>query len=275
MSSGFVPDWVNSLRKVKWWARRRQPAGVVVSYPKSGRTWLRVVLAELNVPFAFTHDRSSGSKARPFEELNLFEKKIYADKPIVFLFRDPRDTAVSAYFWENHRVENGYTGSLSEFIRDPAYGIEKIVRFNMAWLEHGLRLPAFLPMSYEEIVTAPNVVVRRILGFVGQRLPESKIQQAIANNTFERMHQREGRGEYRKRNTKDRPRRRDSNDIDSYKFRRGKSGGYVDYFSPADVAYGDGLLAHHRYFEEVARCMRACSSAAEHYESALVQGELP
>jgi hypothetical protein len=170
-------------------------------------------------------------------------------------------------------VKNGYIGSMGEFIRDPSYGIEKIIRFNMAWLEQGLRLPAFLPITYEDIVTAPDAVVQRVLRFVGQRLPEAKIQQAVANNTFERMHQREGRGEYRKRNAKDRPRRRDPNDVDSYKFRRGKSGGYVDYFSPADVAYCNGIFARYRYFEEVDRLTRACAIPSGPEEKALTQGE--
>jgi hypothetical protein len=259
MNHEFAPLWLNRLKKLKLWGTKPHYVGVVVSYPKSGRTWLRVVLREAGVPFAFTHDRSSGSKARPFEELNLFHKQIYAGKPIVFLFRDPRDTAVSAYFWESHRVDNGYAGSMAEFIRDPLHSVEKIMRFNLAWLEQGLNLPAFLPIAYEEIVTTPAEVVRRILGFVGERLSESMIQKVVANNTFEKMHQREGRGVYRKRNTKDRPRRRDSNDLESYKFRRGKSGGYVDYFSPDDIAYCDRILERCRYFEEVDRLTRACS----------------
>jgi hypothetical protein len=38
---------------------------------------------------------------------------------------------------------------------------------------------------------------------------------------------------------------------DSYKVRRGKVGGYTDYFSEKDLAYCDELLARYDYFNRV------------------------
>ena len=80
------------------------------------------------------------------------------------------------------------------------------------------------------------------------------IEQAVANNTFEKMREREASGEflkYKKTHKKDRPRRRDQKDPDTFKFRRGKVGGYVDYLSDEDIAYCDEVLSRNRYFDKV------------------------
>ena len=191
MKRGFAPAWLNRLKKIGRSRTRARLVGVVVSYPKSGRTWLRLMFHELGVPFAFTHDGSGGSKGRSFEELKLFSKEIYAGVPVVFLFRDPRDTAVSSYFWETHRVDPVCPGSISEFIRSPSHGVEKIVRFNLAWLKRGPDLPDFLPITYEELTATPLVVLRRILGFVGSQFSVPQIERVVADNQFERLHQRE------------------------------------------------------------------------------------
>ena len=145
LNHGMAPPWLRRLRNLKRWVTNAAPPGVIVSYPKSGRTWLRVILQDLDVPLAFTHDGSSGSKARKFEELKPIRKELYTEMPVVFLFRDPRDTVVSAYFWETHRLVDGYAGSMAEFIRDPSHGVEKIVRFNLAWLEQGPKSPGLSP----------------------------------------------------------------------------------------------------------------------------------
>jgi hypothetical protein len=226
------------------------PVGILVSYPKSGRTWLRMMLQEVGVEFHFTHDGFGGSKAKPFDETRVGRRKRYRIQPVVFLYRDPRDTVVSDYFWRARRKES-YSGTITDFIRDPLCGIERIVRFNLAWLERGRTLPSFLSITYEDLSANPVAGVRHILGFAGVSSSDAKILKAVENNTFERMKDREAKGAYAEYRGKFfTPKVAEP---EAYKVRRGKRGGYLDSLSPEDITYCDDVLERHKYFENVGR----------------------
>ena len=46
---------VNLFRAIFFLNKKSEDLGVVVSFPKSGRTWLRVMLDKLNLPMRYTH----------------------------------------------------------------------------------------------------------------------------------------------------------------------------------------------------------------------------
>lgn len=222
--------------------------GYLVSFPKSGRTWLRVIFDDLNVPLDYKHDGAKHSIPRPFEELALCGKR-FAEKPVIFMCRDPRDTAISGYFQKTLR-RDGYAGSISDFLRDPLHGVEKIVRYNLTWLERGSQLPAFLPITYEETTADAVGVVRQGIAFLSFDIPEKEIERVVADNTFSKMQKREATGQYRERYS-DTLTPADPSDKDFYKVRRGKVGGYKDYLSAEDQAYCDTILQRHSYFERL------------------------
>ena len=243
-----VPKFFRKLRKRRFQPKPRTIA-ILVSYPKSGRTWLRVMFDELGLTLKYSHDGMGASKLRPFEKQNHCARSSYQHEPVVFLSRDPRDTAVSAYFHAKLRVGN-YADTISQFIRDPLHGIEKIVQFNLTWLERGPYLPAFLAITYEQTSADTFEVVRKVAEFVGARLPGADIRQVVVENTFDRMHKRESQDAYRQRYEWELS-PGDPSEPESYKLRRGKVGGFVDYLSEEDVAYCNAILYRHRYFEEV------------------------
>jgi hypothetical protein len=49
------------------------------------------------------------------------------------LIRDPQDTVVSFYFQATRR-SRVYSGAFRNFLQDPRFGIERIIRFNLLWL---------------------------------------------------------------------------------------------------------------------------------------------
>ena len=185
--------------------------GIFVSYPKSGRTWLRVMLGELGLILKYSHNGMGLSKARPLDSPNLCSGSTSQRYPTVFLARDPRDTVVSAYFSTKLRMAGGYEGEISDFIRDPLFGVEKIVRYNLTWLESGPRLPAFLPITYEETSADAFAVVRKIIDFLGVEVPDAEIERVVADNTFEKMRERERSGAYAKTYPSALPQVRDAN----------------------------------------------------------------
>lgn len=115
--------------------------GTLVSFPKSGRTWLVVMLDQLDVKMVNTHAGSEYVIGCHHYDLPKPKANAGPGKQL-FLLRDPRDTVISGYFQKTKRnTSNNYHGSIAQFIRDPRYGIEKIIYFNLTWLKTILRWP--------------------------------------------------------------------------------------------------------------------------------------
>jgi hypothetical protein len=228
-----------AIRATKAAARKAARSFDVVSFPKSGRTWLRVMLDDLKLPANYTHDGSGHSIVGHVEELQP-ASEAFAGRTVVFLYRDPRDTVVSGYFQASKRV-NTYAGSISDFVRDPRHGIEKIVRFNMEWLERGPTLCKFLPVTYEELRADTTAVLARIVAFVGADRDEATLRAAIEDATFEKMREKEASGELGERYGKALlP--ADKDDPASFKVRAGIVGGFRNHLSEEDVAACDAIL---------------------------------
>ena len=109
------------------------PRAAVISHPKSGRTWLRLMLDQLGIGgVRFSHAGST-------EEASITSRRLrhgvrwWNGKRVLLLIRDPRDTAVSFYFQATRR-SHVYSGKLGDFLRDPRFGIERIIQFDLLWL---------------------------------------------------------------------------------------------------------------------------------------------
>lgn len=213
----------------------------IVSYPRSGRTWLRVMLHDLSIEPRFTH---VGSKSilqhRPDEVCRGMER--YYGRHIVFLHREPRDVLVSYY---HHCCrQDVWQGDLPSFIRDPRNGFERILAFNLGWLEASAKFKGFMVIGYENLRAEPQKGLTRIVRFMRCNLARGKdIELAIENNTFENMKKREQSGELRARHG-DRFMPRGSSDNHMI-VRRGVIGGHSAELDAADNEFCDELL--HRY----------------------------
>ncbi len=217
----------------------RNKPDALVSFPKSGRTWLRVMLDEFDVRLRYTH--AGAEHMAPVHHRVLSTAEARTVRRIVFLHRDPRDTVVSGYYQVARRL-GGYTGTLSDFIRDPHHGIEKIVRFNAMWLDLARTRRHMLAVSYEDMHADTEAALARIVAFLGRRSDCAAVEATVRNNSFERMQARERRGDYRARYG-DALLPADPADPDSFKVRRGRIGGYRDEMSGEDIAYCDAVAA--------------------------------
>src|SRR5262245_10951427 len=131
---------------------RRGKGGVavtrcIISFPRSGRTWLRMMLDQLAVPVEACHAGASTREAIHMDSLNTAALQAY-DR-VLLLLRDPRDTLVSGFHEASTRFK--YEGTMGDFIRDPHRGIEKIVTFNLMWAaavtgRHGAAIVAYEQM---------------------------------------------------------------------------------------------------------------------------------
>lgn len=232
---------------LRYWIEPR--ASYVVSYPKSGRTWLAFLLGSAlsqltgrpftidlymygswrpGIPYiVFTHD-GAGTARRL-----LPDKSQFAGRPVVLLVRDPRDVLVSHYFQINRR-ERRFAGDLSAFIRSPVYGIDWLVDYLNLWAQNTTVPSRFLLVRYEELHRVPVATLAEIVRFFPlPGVTEGHLQFAVTAASFERMQQMEADGvsrDFRLRPT-------DAGDPESFKVRRGKVGGYSDYLSDDDLSY--------------------------------------
>lgn len=240
----------------------------VVSYPKSGRTWLRVLIGKalclhcgwsddllLDTPALtsaagalgthFTHDGADLREWAGQDSLSA-DSRVYRDRRVVFLVRDPRDVLVSSYFETTRRsfvFEDSpvsFDGSLSEFVRSPLFGARRLAAFHHAWTRGRAAPRRFLLLRYERLRAAPTSQLRRILRFIGaEAVTRDAIAGAVEFATIENMRRLERADAFGDPCL----RPGDRSDPQSYKARRGVVRGYVDYLSPADIEYVDRVLA--------------------------------
>ena len=241
----------------------------VVSFPKSGRTWLRVMMAvaeagargeapewvveewlgseapRLNgAPVLFTHGLSVPAD-EPAAGMSLLLAYI-GDRRRLFLVRDPRDTVVSHYFQETTRRRRRVlprSTSLGSFLRRADYGIERILLFNRA-CGGSLRDdpgPAML-LAYEDLHRDAMGSLRSVLDFLeAAPVGDDVLRSAVEYGRFENMQRLEREATYDEANKRLVARHRD--DVESYKTRRGEVGGYRDYLSADEIAYVEERIA--------------------------------
>jgi len=231
------------------WQRTR-----VVSYPSSGRTWLRVMLAELGAKPRFTHANSRLRSGSTPENVASDIAEHY-HRRVLFLLRDPKDTLASNY---NHVTKgHNWKGDFKTFIRMPRYGIERLVTFHIAWLEARAKFKrGFRVETYEDLRADTAPALKRIADFLGvPGVTMEEIEAAAARNQFEKMQQRESSGELKAKYSAQFS-GRDANDPLGRRIRRGRVGGHAEDMDAEDLAYCDGVLAKYNYEAIVAEVLR-------------------
>ena len=232
----------------------------VVSYPKAGRTWLRVLLgcylcesygfdtkdmldilkltgsAKL-LPTQFTHDHSSIIDGLSVHQL-LPDKAAYSDKRIVFLQRGLKDLLVSCFFQATKRVGR-FQGDLHEFLRDERFGATKAATFHANWYAAQTVPREFITIRYEDLHRNPHRELRNVLTVIGVDAPNAgNVDSAVRYGKFDNMQTLERTDHF---NTEIlRP--GSGEDRESFKVRSGKIGGYEDYLSAEDIAYVDEII---------------------------------
>ena len=260
------------LRGVEQYDKLRRADVVFVSFGKSGRTWLRVMVSHLfrvmydlpknailgfdnfhnfnrRVPKTFfTHDNYVKDFTGDFES-----KKPFYDKPVVLLARDPRDVAVSQFFQWKHRVKptkvaiNNYPPrgsdiSLFDFvIGDNGGSMKAVVDFLNLWAKEADKVSKFHLVRYEDLRAHPHEELRKMLDFMGVDATQEDVNAAVEYSSYENMKKMESKQQFRLAGGRMMP--RDKDNPDSYKVRRAKVGGYRDYFSDEEVAAIDQRLA--------------------------------
>lgn len=250
--------------------RKLQAADIVlISWGKSGRTWLRLMLSRFyqlkfglsensflefdnlkrqdpRIPSVFfTHE----NYIRDYTN-NWHSKADFYDKKVVLLVRDPRDVAVSQFFQWKHRMlpwkktinnypPHGADISLHDFVMSSEVGLLCIIDYLNGWPQELRHLTDVLVVRYEDQRNDPQDTLARIVAFMNTPGTAEEIRGAVEYAAYDRMKKLERDPSVGAGGRRLAPGSR--NNPDSYKVRRAKVGGYRDYFDEQTLARMDRM----------------------------------
>jgi len=259
-------------RVIRWnlSSRARELSGgdaIVVSIPKSGRTWVRTFLCayyckRYGHPFSLDPKQYADARIpRIIYSHDRFEQRTKADRwdavrgkyfiparerrraKIILLARDPRDTFVSHYVQLTRRTRETpdelKQQPIGEVVRDPRHGIASMIEIMNGWLEEWAGQPNFLLVRYEELQRAPEETFRGLLRFLDDAEPDAEaFAHALEFSRFGNMKKMEAAGAFASKILQP----TDAGDPESFKVRRGKVGGFTDYLIGADLDYANDAM---------------------------------
>jgi Sulfotransferase domain len=263
-----IGRWVRGREEYR---KLKRTDHVLMSWGKSGRTWLRVMLSrfyqvaygipegrmlefdnlhriDLRIPsLFFTHS----NYLRDYTG-NWTTKEEFYEKRVLMLVRDPRDVAVSQYYQWQYRMRpvkkllndyppHGADVSLFDFVMDDDAGLPKVIEFFEIWQRELPKVRASLVVRYEEMRADPGAALGRVLEFLGTPGSPEQIAEAVAYASYDNMKRLEQDKVYWLSGS--RLAAGDPANPQSYKVRRAKVGGWRDDFTPEQAAAIDALLA--------------------------------
>ena len=252
-------------------SRARELSGgdaIILSIPKSGRTWLRAFLCayfcrRFGLEFTlrpgryalpglprivFSHDlfehRTKGDRWDRIRGKYLVPRRELNRAKIILLARDPRDCFVSLYLQLTRRDPNAPVRlkqkTVSEMLRDEKFGMRAIVNAMNNWLNEFSQRDNFTLVRYEALRASPAEHFRDLLAVLGEPSPDANIfEEALEFSRFENMQKLEAARAFDSKILQP----GDVRDPESFKVRRGKVGGYREYLSADDQQFAAAIVA--------------------------------
>lgn len=169
----------------------------IVSYPKSGNTWTRFLVANLTSPNEAA-DFSNINRLIPDPEAmsknalrrsprpRVIKSHQYFDpryQKIIYIARDPRDVAVSQYHFHRKRllIDDGY--SLEKFVSRFVAGQTSVYgswgEHAASWLCTRAGKPNFLLLRYEDMLQDATGELAKIASFLHRSVSQERLAQVV------------------------------------------------------------------------------------------------
>jgi len=259
------------LRGKEEYRKLKLADGVIVSFGKSGRTWLRVMLSRFYqvkygigerhlIGFDNLHKKNRAIPRLFFTHDNYLKdytgnrdsKADFYDKKVVLLVRNPLDVAVSQFFQWKYRMrpgkkalnqypEHGSDIEIYDFLMDPDAGLTKIIDYLNLWASEAGKIKDLLIVRYEDMRSNTGEVLEKIVTFLGTPGDQDQIQEAVRFASVENMRNMETKRTFWLSGS--RMVAKDKSNPNSYKVRKAKVGGYRDYFDDQQIQTLNQLVA--------------------------------
>ena len=219
----------------------------LVSFPKTGRTWLMYMLNQIqdlsNHPlkesknFIFNeHDNSeiiieNGYRNNPKDVFRYTNRFRYRRSKVIFLVRDPRDVVVSHFYQVTKRAKNPFVfNSITDFIKDDHLGFKRIIHYYNLWFNNKDVPQNFLLVKYEDLFQNGVKELLRINKFLDLEVSIENIEIIYSNSTAVKMRNKE-------LSNKLEGFKNFGNDRNTLKVRNAKIEGYKNELSVEDIAF--------------------------------------
>jgi len=177
----------------------------LVSFPKSGNTWTRFLIANLvhpeeNVGFENIHrlvpdpfatakkDFDHMSRPRVIKSHECFEPRY---PRVMYIVRDPRDVVISQYHYHRkcNKIEDGYPMEkfVSRFVSGDTCPHGSWGENVGTWLTARHNHPRFLLLKYEDMVADAGGEMTRVASFLGLNADAKRVADAVERSSAEHM----------------------------------------------------------------------------------------
>lgn len=214
-----------------------------VSFPKSGRTYLRYMIGKyfqlkdnLEEKNLLDYSEKYGlifKHAGSYKEDDSVSINDLKNESIIWLKRDPIDTLVSFFYHVTYRKKE-YKKNLSSFIRSEEYGIQKLI-----WFENEVsKLNLSMLINYEDMYRDPEMIVSKVLKKMTKTYDKDILKEAVYQSTFTKMRDAEitGRVNISEKDYIDKT------DERQLKVRKGQIGTGKDYLHEEDIEYINEII---------------------------------
>jgi Sulfotransferase domain len=183
----------------------------VVSYPRSGNTWTRFLIANLVYPeknVGFTNieklipdtssqsNRALKSTPRP----RIIKSHEYFDhryRKVIYIVRDPRDVALSYYDFQRKYMQIDDAYPLEQYVEDFVQG--RLISIDWgtwaenvsSWIYTRGKSTNFLLLRYEDMMKDTTRELTRIAQFFGIETAPTRLQEVIDRSSADRMRELE------------------------------------------------------------------------------------
>jgi hypothetical protein len=219
----------------------------VISYPKSGRTWLRAMLSlyfaklygtpkDLLIDFANLHNLDhrvpriyfshEADYKGPPESVRIDRRQLRRKK-LVFLVRDPRDVIVSLYAHRVHRSRN-WEGPIARFVAGEEGGFATTLRYYRDWNEFLKEHGKALVLRYEDLHGDPAGSFERLLRYLGQPVDKAALDATVAETQFAELQKMESEAQFRSTRLNAKAQGKEQGNPQALKVRRGRVGGFAE-----------------------------------------------
>ena len=182
----------------------------LVSYPKSGNTWMRFLVGNLVYPdqpvtLADIERRLGDVDLMPDSKLRCIGRPRYLKSHqifhpeydrVVYIVRDPRDVAVSYYFHllKAKKLVPGLPmdSFVPDFIAERLYlNFGPWAEHVVSWLAMGPSRRRFLFLRYEDLLENTLCELHKVAAFLDIEADDARLERAVQLSTVDRMRQLE------------------------------------------------------------------------------------
>jgi hypothetical protein len=183
----------------------------IVSYPRSGNTWTRFLIANLlhaNTSITFANiegfipdaEAQSSRYLKRIHSPRVIKSHQYFDhryRKVIYIVRDPRDVVVSYYnFARKYRsVQDG--SSLEGFVSDFVRGRLSSASWGTwsenvgTWTAARQGQTTFLLLRYEDLIADPTVELKRVAHFLSIDATPERLRDVVIRSSADRMRELE------------------------------------------------------------------------------------